>query len=151
MSSGCRGWPTNILSYVDMRVSTSRIQGRSTADTAARGQDTFGRLRVLLSSQRGHFREQDCSHLALSLYYLPFHSDQHCKGWTVRSALLSLAIIRQPARAFVSVPFSDNLLDWKRFGTRIQLPNALTSEQDPVTALRNPKSSRSQTIRLKQH
>lgn len=34
------------------RVSTSQIQGHSTADTAARGQDTFGRLRVLLISER---------------------------------------------------------------------------------------------------
>lgn len=82
------------------------------------------------------------------LFTLP--SDQHCEGWTVCSTLLSLAVILQPAQV-ASVLFSNSLLDRKLFGTRIQLPNALTSKQHPVAALRNPKSSRSQTIRLKQH
>lgn len=133
------------------RASTSRIQGHSTADTAIN--------RTLLedsgsySHLRGRCREYDCSHLTMSLCYLPFHSVL----WPALQRLDCLfcfaitSIILQPAQVFVSVLFSDSLLDWKLFGTRIQLPNALTSKQDPMTALRNPKSSRSQTIRLKQH
>lgn len=91
------------------------------------------------------------SHRVSVIYLFPVSSGQHCKGWTVCSTLLSLAITLQPAQVFVSVLFCNNLLDWKLFGTRIQLPNALTSKHHLGTALRNPKSSRSQTIRLKQH
>lgn len=120
-----------------------RIQSHSTADTAVN--------RTLLKTLeshlhlREHFREQDCSHLTLILYYLPFHSVlwQHC--------LLCSAIRCHPAACpgFVSVLFSNPLLDWKLFGTSIQLPNTQTLKQIALTTLKIPKSSRSQIIILK--
>lgn len=106
---------------------------------------------TLISEGTSGSRTALISHWVSITFLFTLSSDQHCKGWTVCSALLSLAVILQPAHVFVSVLFSNSLLDWKLFGTRIQLPNALTSKQDPVNALQNPKSSRSQTIRLKQH
>lgn len=75
------------------------------------------------------------SHLTLSLYYLPFHSNQHCKGWAVSSQVSA------------SVLLSDTVLQtlWNN--------NTAAKGTEVWTGSCNctQKSSRSQTIRPKQH
>jgi len=89
--------------------------------------------------------EQDCSHCALDLYYLSFHSDQHGKGWTVCSTLLLLAFILHLAQVFVAVVLSYTVLQtlWNK--------NTAAKGTETGSCDCTQKSGRSQTTGLKQH
>lgn len=91
--SGCRGWPTNTLSYVDTRESFHFQDSRPQHCRHSYEQDTSGRLGVLLSSQRAlQGVRLLSSHIESVLpSFSLLSSDQHCRGWTVCSVLPSLA------------------------------------------------------------
>lgn len=142
--------------WIREKASTSRIQGHSAADMAVK--------RTLLedsgsySHLRGHCRKYDCSHLTLSLYYPPFHSALWPALQRLDCLLRSATTSHHPS-AFPGFCFCPLLQQstgletlWNK-NTVAKCNDVWTEshEQDPVPALRNLKSSRSQTNRVKQH